>query len=156
MGYILWSGPPQKVLEGQGISGLSCVQSPASLCVFSETTPDEREVVFSAFDPVKGRGPELVRVGLGESGYKSRYSWDLSRDGAYIAFAQTTLEQEGRLRHLPLTGGEVREVNVKGWGSLSNLFWAADGRGLFAGSRVQGWMGQRLLYIDPEGQAKVL
>jgi Tol biopolymer transport system component len=148
-------GPPQQVIEGVRISGLDCAQSPASLCVLSETAPDEREVVFSAFDPVRGKGQELTRVNLGESGYKYRYRWDLSRDGAYVALAQTQ-KQEGRLRILPLTGGEVREINVKGWGSLSNLSWAADGRGLFVSNGVQGFPGQRLLYIDLEGHARVL
>ncbi len=148
-------GPPQQAIEGVRISGLACAQSPASLCVLSEMTPDGWEVVFSAFDPVRGKGEELTRVNLGESGYKYRYGWDLSRDGAYVALAQTQ-EQEGRLRILPLTGGQVREVNVKGWSSLSNLFWAADGRGMFVSNGVQGFPGQRLLYIDLEGHARVL
>jgi len=147
-------GPPQQVLEGQGLSGLACAQSPATLCVVSETTPDGRELVFSAFDPVRGRGRELTRVEF--AGYQYRDGWDLSRDGAHVALTEA-LEHECRLRILPLAGGEGREVNVKGWGRLSDPFWAADGRGLFVSNGAGGnAMGLRLLYIDLEGHARIL
>ena len=60
--------PPQLVLEGRGISGLSCARSPATLCVFSEESPDHKQLIFSAFEPTREpRRRELTRVNLSRS-----------------------------------------------------------------------------------------
>jgi Tol biopolymer transport system component/DNA-binding winged helix-turn-helix (wHTH) protein len=144
-------GAPQLVLEGRGIDGLACARSPATDCVFSGRTPDNRQLIFSAFDPIKGRGKELTRINLRQP--IRRYSWDLSRDGSRLAFTQFD-EGEGRIQILPLTGGETREVNVKGWNDLWILFWATDGKGLFL-SRLPT-SGSMLLYVDLEGRADVV
>jgi len=144
-------GPPQLVLEGRGINGLSCARSPATLCVFSEWAPDQKQLIFSAFDPVRGRGRELTRTNLNQP--FPYYSWDLSCDGLRLAFTQFD-DREGRIQVLPLAGGETREVNVKGWNGLWRLFWAADGKGLFVSRRPTS--GSMLLYVDLEGRASVL
>ena len=147
-------GPPQLVLEGRGINRLSCARSPATLCVFSEESPDYKQLIFSAFEPSQEqRRRELTRVNLRQP--VIGYGWDLSLDGSRLAFTQSD-EREGRIQILPLAGGEVREVNVKGWNGLSDLFWAADGKGLFV-SKYQDQTGSRmLLYVDLEGRARSL
>ena len=48
----------------------------------------------------------------------------------------------------------AREVNVKGWNGFSDLFWAADGKGLFVSQYQTGT--RKLLYVDLEGRADVL
>jgi Tol biopolymer transport system component len=146
-------GPPQLVLEGRRINGLSCARSPATLCVFSERTPDDRELIFSAFDPVHGRGRELTRINLNQLLLDYSYNWDLSCDGSRLAFTQFD-DREGRIEILPLAGGETREVNVKGWNGLWAIGWAADGKGLFV-SRLPT-SGTMLLYVNLEGRASVL
>jgi Tol biopolymer transport system component len=142
-------GAPQSVLEGRGMNGLACAQSPATLCAFSEPSPDQKQVVVSAIDPVNGRGKELTRINLRQP--NNGYGWDLSRDGSRLAFTQYD-DREGRVQILPLAGGEAREVNVKGWHGFGRLSWATDGKGLFVGASLF----PTLLYADLEGRADVL
>ena len=141
-------GPPQLVLEGRGINRLACARSPATLCVFSERTSDDRQLIFSAFDPMHGRGQELTRISLRQP--RRNPGWDLSRDGSRLAYTEYDV-REGRIQVLPLAGGVAREVNVKGWNRLSNLLWAADGKGLFFGTSRY-----RTLYVDLGGRADIL
>jgi serine/threonine protein kinase/Tol biopolymer transport system component len=145
-------GPPQLVLEGRGIAYLTCARSPAALCVFSEPSPDRKQVIFSALEPSQEqRRRELTRINLKQP--VAGYSWDLSLDGSHLAFAQYD-EREGRIQILPLAGGEVREINVKGWNGLWRLFWAADGRGVFVSAA--GGEGATLLYVDLEGRGQII
>jgi len=144
-------GPPQLVLEGRGIDYLACARSPAALCVFSEPSPDRKQLIFSAFDPSQEARRELTRVNLKQP--VASYGWDLSLDGSHLAFAQYD-EREGRIQTLPLAGGEVREINVKGWNGLCRLFWAADGRGVFVSAA--GGQGATLLYVDLEGRGQII
>jgi serine/threonine protein kinase len=149
-------GPPELVLEGRGIDRLACARSPAALCVFSEESPDHKQLIFSTFEPSQEqRRRELTRVNLTQpvSLYGWFYGWDLSLDGSRLALAQSE-ELEGRIQILPLAGGEVREVNVRGWHGLSNPFWAADGRGLFVSA--DAGLGATLLYVDLDGRGQVI
>jgi hypothetical protein len=146
-------GAPQLVLEGRGINGFACAQSPATNCVFSEETPDAAQLVFSRFDSAHGRGHELTRINLRRP--NAGYAWDLSRDGSRLAFAQYDF-REGRIEILPLAGGEAHEVYVKGRSGLYTLNWAADGKGLLVGVVNATVSGSTLLYVDLEGRAEVL
>ncbi len=140
------------ILEGRGIDYLACAQSPATNCVFSERAPDQKHVIFSAIDPIKGRGQELTRVSLKQPA--TAYWWALSPDGSRVAFTEFHLYEEGRIQILPLAGREARELNVKGWRGLMFLFFTADGKGLFV-STVSG-TGATALYVDLEGRAQVI
>jgi Tol biopolymer transport system component len=144
-------GPPQLVLEGRGIESLSCARSPATLCVFSEQSPDQKQLVFSAFDPVQGRGRELNRIDIRQPA--SFWSWDLSADGSRIAFTQFDL-REARIQILPLGGGGAREIVVKHWVGLFSVRWAANGQGLVVSPRPA--VGAALLRVDLDGATNVL
>jgi serine/threonine protein kinase/Tol biopolymer transport system component len=145
-------GAPQLVVEGRGVNELACVRSPAASCLFSEEAPDRKQLIFSRFDPIKGRGRELTRFNLKQP--VEDYGWDVSPDGSRLAFTQFD-EHEGRIQILPLAGGEAREVNVKGHYGLYCLSWAKDGKGLYV-SRLPTTSGSLLLYVDLEGRAEVL
>jgi serine/threonine protein kinase len=154
-------GSPSLTLTGRRDLTLRCARSPASLCVVAEQTADGKQLVFTAFDPVKGRGPELYRFDLGlitdlggastEIWAQAPYAWDLSPDGTRIA----VLKVPGTQIHiLSLKSRAAHEITAKGWNSFEALDWAADGKGLFVPSLAP--QGSTLLYLDLQGNARVL
>ena len=143
-------GPSQLVLTAHGETDRRCARAPATLCLVGEQTDDQKQVVFTAFDPVKGRGREVTRIAT-QPGFG--YNWDLSPDGSLIAMLFPA--GENRIRLLPLSGGEPRNLVIKGlYGFSSGPDWAPDGEGFYVGS----WSPRSvtLLYIDLNGHASAL
>jgi hypothetical protein len=143
------AGAPEMVLEGKGINGMRCTWIPATLCVLGEETPDRKQYIFAAFDPMKGRGQELTRVALKQP--VENYFWDLTRDGLRLAFAQDVPGSERRIEILPLSGGEAREVVIQREIQMQSLDWAIDGSGFFVGTTVG-----ELLFVDMQGHTDLL
>jgi len=158
-------GSPEFVLEARGYPGpahvprdnhltirgqpaFRCPSLPTAPCVLSEL--DQKQIVFSAFDPVQGKKGEITRVDINPG---NNTFWDLSPDGSRIAFGETD-EYIGRLRILKLRGGAAREVTVKGWTNLDSVAWSAGGDYLF----VTKWLSQggSLLRVDLTGAAQPL
>jgi hypothetical protein len=144
-------GAPEMVLEGKGINGMKCSWSPATLCLLGEETPDRKQFIFTAFDPMKGRGRELTRVPLKQP--VDKYFWDLTREGSRLAFAQNVDSGESRTQILPLSSGGAREGAIQREIQMTSLDWAIDGRGFYVGScRPVG----ALLFIGMDGQMDIL
>jgi eukaryotic-like serine/threonine-protein kinase len=141
-------GAPQVVLTARIDATPRCARSPATVCAIAEQSLDREQVIFTAFDPVKGRGRELIRFHIGTN---IDYSWDLSPDGDHIAVLKLS---EGRIHVLSLSRQMTQEVAVKGWNLGQALDWAADGRGLFVSGPTEN--GSALLYVDLQGDANVL
>jgi Tol biopolymer transport system component len=97
---------------------------------------------------VNGRGGELAELKTDET---ADYHWDLSPDGTRISLLKN---KEGRIQILSLNGRAPQEITVKGWNSLTNAVWAADGKLLFVSSRKE--QGPVLLSVDLQGNARVL
>jgi serine/threonine protein kinase/Tol biopolymer transport system component len=143
-------GAPQLVLEGQGIDGLDCSRPPRSLCVFGERTPDGKQYIFTAFDPVQGRGRQLARVDL-EQPFVS-YRWSLSGDGSRLAFTQyKEHDRDRRIQVIPLAGGRGVEVVLRGQTLLESVRWAVDGKALYVGSNPA--TGGGLFFVDMKGRS---
>ncbi len=143
-------GPAQQVFIAKPRSFLSCAQSPATVCAVAEPTEDNKQLVFTAFDPMKGRGSEFARFDIDASGLGVPFS--LSPDGTRIAILRTPAEP---IYILSLRGKATREIRVKGWSDLRYLAWSADGKGLFVSSN-HGPQGAALLHVDLQGNATVL
>jgi Tol biopolymer transport system component len=143
-------GPPKLLLTSRGLTDWRCARSPATMCVLGEQSPDRKQLTFVSFDPVQGRGHELTKIETDPAGV---YNFDVSPDASRLA-VEKSYEREGRIRILSLTGGAVRDVKVKGWGALTSLDWAADGKGLFASS--QSARVATLLHIDLDGNVQSL
>ena len=143
-------GPPQLVLTTTIVDTHRCAKSPANLCVIAERTPDGKQLVFTAFGPVKGRDRELARCTVNPN---ADYSWDLSPDGTRVALHNRSEQQ--RIQILSLTGNASQEITVKGWRlGEYGLDWTADGKGLFVSSPIPG--GVALLHLDLHGDAHLL
>jgi serine/threonine protein kinase/Tol biopolymer transport system component len=143
-------GTPQLVLEMRGVADFNCSRSSAGLCVLAEDSNDGKQLTVTAFDPLKGRG-KVLRTNP-KDGADSFVS-GLSADGSAIAIARK-LQPEIHIRLLSLSGNADREITVKRWPNITGLTWSADGKGLYCGSAsVQG---NTLLYVDLEGNARVL
>lgn len=141
-------GPAELVMTGNFYGAPSCANSPATSCAIAEQSQDQKQLIFTALDPLNGRGRELSRFDIDPNGH---YVWALSPDGTRIAVLN---KQAGPTHILSLVGKAPQEVRVKGWPSLDSVAWAADGASFFVSSPVQ--QGSVLLHVDMRGNSQVL
>jgi len=140
-------GPSELVLTAHFPGYPMCSKLPANLCAIWEQDDDHKQVVFTAFDPLGGRGRELARI---DSDPQKYFNSALSPDGTRIAYANS---HEGPVHVLSLRGEPSQEIRVKGWSNLQDIEWAGP-NALFISNRVQG--GDVLLHVDMQGNASVL
>jgi eukaryotic-like serine/threonine-protein kinase len=147
-------GVPEPVLQMRNVgsvSSYSCARAPASRCVISEESQDAKQLVVTAFDPLRGGGKVLRTI---EKAPTDSYHGRLSPDGSTFAIWKT-FGSEIHIRLLSLTGGSDREINVKGRPNVvGTLDWSADGKGLYYGS--VSTRSSTLLYVDLKGNARAL
>jgi Tol biopolymer transport system component len=141
-------GTPQLVLRARGMTNLRCARSPATVCVYDEA--DQGTQTFFEFDPIGGKGREVARSPrpLGGSSW-----WDLSPDGSRLAVIDSA-EGQGRIKLLPLGGGQSSELAVKGWSGLREMDWSPDGKALYVSSLMP--QHAAVLRVDLKGRARVL
>jgi eukaryotic-like serine/threonine-protein kinase len=143
-------GSPELVLTAPLYSDPQCAHSPAILCAIAERSEDKKQLIFTAFDPVNGRGRELIRFDIDNTADLD-YVWDLSPDGTRIAVLKYSARN---IRVFPVNGAPQQEIFAKGWKSLQSVHWAADGKGFFVSGTADG--GSALLHLDLQGNAHVL
>lgn len=143
-------GPSEPVLTARnGEDNIArCSVAPATLCALAEGTPDHKQLIFTAFDPMKGRGAELLRT---DTIPGATYEWSLSPDGTRIAVLNPN---EGRVHILHLDGRPKEEIAPKNLTFGDALDWAADNKGLFVDSPTA--KGTALSYLDLHGNAHVV
>jgi len=143
-------GTPQSILTIND-GGQMCARSPATLCAIAERSTDRKRLVFTAFDPVKGLGHKLAEFTTEATVATGDYEWKLSPDGTRVAILKS---REGRINILWLNGRAPQEIAVKGWRTLTDANWAADGKSLFVASSTD--RGAVLLSVDLQGNARLL
>ena len=122
------------------------------VCVIVEATKDERQLTFTEFDPLKGKG-KVLRTMEKDPTYSYFGVTDISPDGTTFAISRG-YEAETHIRLLSLTGDSDREIAVKGRPRLTAINWSLKGKGLFCSSYSP--QGSTLLYVDLKGDARVL
>jgi hypothetical protein len=142
-------GAAQSLFEARNVVNLSCSGRIANLCVYGSGSDDRRELIFTAFDPIAGKGKELARIPAEADG---GYSWMLSPDGSQVAFIKAR-GNPGQLRFISVRGGETRTVEVKGtFLRSSSIHWASDSHSVFVGT--EGADSATLLHVDLKGNVQ--
>jgi len=140
-------GSPEFVLTATISEPPRCARLPGTPCMIAEWTSDRKELIFTALDPIKGRGPELAR--LNADANRCGYTSDISPDGSRIAVGSMP---DGQFYILSSKGKVLQQFKVENWRGF--LDWTADGQGLFVSS--MGLHGAALLHVDLRGKARVM
>jgi eukaryotic-like serine/threonine-protein kinase len=142
-------GTPEFIMSGRFYYGIRCPFAQANFCVFAEQSDDRSELIFSAFDPIKGGRKELCRMSVERD---KSYNWNISKDGVYIMAGISGAQSKLLLRRTD--GRPAHDVEVKGWPGLNNIDFSADSKGVFMNSTSNGVA--TLLYVDLAGNAHPL
>jgi Tol biopolymer transport system component len=142
-------GLPKLLFPARPGSMISCARAPWNLCAVAEPTEDQKQLIVTAFDPVRGRGAEFLRFDLDPR--EDRWVFDLSNDGTHIA---VIAGPKGPIHILSMRGEAPRVIQAKGLNTMQALSWAADGKGLYVANGVHEE--SVLLYVDLEGNARAL
>jgi len=76
-------GASQKIFSIKNLNGWGCARFPSDLCVIAERSDDRKQAIITSFDPLEGRGSELMRITLDPK--LNDWSLALSPDGAHLA-----------------------------------------------------------------------
>ena len=76
-------GPSQFVLTAHGLNNHGCARAPATLCLVGETTDDQKQIIFTTFDPV------LVSDQIGRRAATAS-TFQVRRRGARRCFTSTS------------------------------------------------------------------
>jgi eukaryotic-like serine/threonine-protein kinase len=140
-------GSPQPIMPGDSY-GVRCARPPATLCAIAESSPEGTQLIFTTFDPLKGRAGEITRLDITPDPYST---WDLSPDGTRFAVFEGV---PGRIHILSRIGQAAREIKVRGIERTKFLDWTADGKALLVSRPTR--RGFELLYLDLKGNSHVL
>jgi serine/threonine protein kinase len=146
-------GSPELIFPVREGSLSFCARPPSSLCAVAEQTVDRKQMIITAFDPIKGRGPELARFDL-DPNYDTNVNnllWSISPDGTSLAAARGP---EGPIQICSLRGRPTQVISANGLNNMRIFHWAADGKGLYVANGAKG--GTVLLHVDLQGNAHVL
>jgi eukaryotic-like serine/threonine-protein kinase len=142
-------GAPAPVLEANRGAAVRC--APRHLpCVVSELDKVNRELVFTAFDPLRGKSAEFVRLAADP---EESPAWDLSPDGSTVAIVDLD-EHKDRIRLVDLGSGSGRSLAVGHAERLSGVSWSADGRSWFVTS--SSLRGSAILKVGVDGTVSEL
>ena len=149
----LAGGPPQKILEHDGIGNMQCARLPSTLCLYDVRTPSQMS--FFSFDPATGKNEELSQIRIQDEDSPA-YNWSLSPDGKLLATARGKLApKDPSINFYSLKDGSKRTVTAQSWAGIGSIDFAADSHSVWVSGYVNTgkWA---LLNIDLQGRAKVV
>jgi serine/threonine protein kinase len=146
-------GSPELIFQISEGSSIHCARQPTTFCAVAERSKDRKQMIVTAFDPIKGRGPELARFDVDATFDQTanKFSWDISPDGTRLAAARG---MDGYLQIRSLRSGTTQVIRLKGLNDIEIAAWAADGKGFLISNR--SGEASVLIYVDLQGNAKAL
>jgi serine/threonine protein kinase/Tol biopolymer transport system component len=151
MRFPVSGGSPQQIMQlpPDSTTWIHCPYHAGSSCVLSRW--EQGQLIFYAFDPVRGQGKELARTKLEMPAY---LRWNVSPDGVRIGVASTD-QLRGQVRILDPRGSTEKNIQLpQGW-SIFDVSWAAVGDALFADGRSPSGA-YVIARIEPDGQTRIL
>jgi hypothetical protein len=142
-------GDAAEVVSGNFLDGgARCAVAPAMLCAVAERHDNGEHVIFSALNPISGRGRELARVDADDF---ADLRWDLSPDGTRIAVA----DAKGADVRIVMIGGPAAErITVSGAQGVRHVSFTSDSRGVIVPAVQDD--GISLISIALQGSAELL
>jgi Tol biopolymer transport system component/DNA-binding winged helix-turn-helix (wHTH) protein len=147
----LAGGPPQMVLQHEGMGNIQCARLPSTLCLYDSRS--STQLSFFRFDPVTGKSEELPQIRIQDE-VPYAYNWSLSPDGKILATAKgKTVQKDPSISFFSLEDGSKRTVTVQAWAGISSIDFAADSRSMWAPAYTNTgkWA---LLNIDLQGRIR--
>jgi Tol biopolymer transport system component len=144
-------GSPEVIFSVQQKSWMTlfCAKPPSNLCATAEPTEDRKQLVMTAFDPIKGRGAELARFDLDQN--EGAWFCVISPDGTRFAVIRGP---KGPIHILTIRDRLDHVVPAKDLNNIASLNWAADGKALFVSNVIKD--GTALYHVDFMGNTKFL
>jgi hypothetical protein len=103
-------GSPQSVLTSKVMDTHRCAPL-ANLCAIGERSVEQKQLIITALDLLKGRGRELARFDTNDG--NGFHPWDISPDGQRIAMLYPLT---GQIVIIPISGnGQRQEFTIKDW-----------------------------------------
>jgi len=132
MSKSLAGGPPQFILQANGVNNQQCAQFPATRCVLSQIVGNRLKLF--PYDPVKGMGTEIPNTWV--KGEANQFNWSLSPDGNTLVFPRK-VGPSGQvdLRLLSIVDGAERSLPVKGMAVCGGVDWAPDGKSVWVSGK---------------------
>jgi DNA-binding winged helix-turn-helix (wHTH) protein/Tol biopolymer transport system component len=153
MRMSLAGGPPQPVLQHDGLGNIQCARPPSNLCLYDLRS--STLVSFFRFDPMTGDSEELPQLRIQDASSYA-YNWTLSPDGKILATGKgKILQREPSITFTSVEDGSKRTVTAQAWAGINSIDFAADGRSVWASAftNTGKWA---LLSIDLQGRTKTM
>jgi Tol biopolymer transport system component len=151
-------GVAERIADAGRAATLACSKVKGGSCVIEERTPDQKDIVFTAVNPLSGRGREIDRIATASLPNESVcgpddvcYPWALSPDGGTIAV------HGHRSNHFELIStktGRTSSLDAHGWHVLDGVSWSSSGDSLYVPAIRGG--DALLLYVGLNGETRVV
>jgi Tol biopolymer transport system component len=155
MRVAIAGGTPELIFSMRNGSTISCAKYLSNLCVVAEESSDRKSMIVNSFDPIKGRGSEIMRFDLGHYaktglsiGNRSLLC-DISADGTRLAIVRGS---SAPVEIYSLRGKRLGMTPPLG--DVSQIYWAADRNGLFVSRHLND--GTELVHVALNGSTHSL
>jgi Tol biopolymer transport system component len=141
-------GAPEAVDRVRSGAQLQCARYPSSLCILAEPTEDGKHAIVTKFDPLRGRGAQLVEFDIEAA---NKLNGTLSYDGCCLALMPAL---GAPIRVISLRGQPEHQTPTPGLNAKQFIRWTANGNGFYVTNGIKG--GMDLFVLDMVGHSKQL